>query len=294
MKNSEVVQAILNYHPEIKDYQGCDEWKAGDPQAECTGVAVALVPCVDVIKKAAALGCNLLIAHETIYYQTPDYREWRGSFINTVQKEKEQLLDQTKMAVWRDHDHMHRHHPDSIFWGVIKYLGWEAYYKPIKDDIQPFYYAFEIPETSVGALAKELTEKIGMNGIRYMGNADDKISRVAIVAHIYPNSFFVDGIKEDGYYHSYDMTLMERMEKDGIQAIIPGEIIEWTILSYIRDGIDLKKPVACFNIGHYNWEELGMRYAGDWLREILPKELPVHYIPTTDHWNYLVNTEKHR
>lgn len=161
----------------------------------------------------------MLITHETIYYQTPDYPCWKGEFENSVQKEKEVLLQNTKMTIWRDHDHMHTHKPDFIFTGVIKYLGWENYYIPKEQDTLPLYYAFEIPETSVETLAKELIEKIGMNGIRYMGRPEDKIKRVAIAAHIYPNSFGEDGIGEDDYYHSYDMELMRRMEEDGIQAI---------------------------------------------------------------------------
>lgn len=49
--------------------------------------------------------------------------------------------------------------------------------------------------------------------------------------------------------------------ENGIDAIIPGEIIEWTVLSYIRDAVQLGKNKAVFNIGHFNLEELGMKYA---------------------------------
>ena len=34
----------------------------------------------------------------------------------------------------------------------------------------------------------------------------------------------VDEIKEDGYYHSYDMEIMKYMETENIDAIIPGEM----------------------------------------------------------------------
>ncbi len=80
---------------------------------------------------------------------------------------------------------------------------------------------------------------------------------------------------------------MKRMEEDGIQAIIPGEIIEWTILSYIRDGIEQGKPMACYNLGHFNWEELGMKYAADKITHLVGGELPVRYIPTGDAWRFV-------
>lgn len=284
MKISEVIDKILDYHPHLEDYTGCDEYKCGDPEQECTGVVSALVPTVEVIRQAAALGCNLIVTHEPISYQTPDFPEWKGRFPNKVYEAKQQLLKETGIVVWRDHDHMHAHQPDSIFTGVIRYMGWEDYYQPSED---PFIFPINLPETTVGELAAYIKEKLKLNGLRYMGRDDDKITKIALVGHIYPNSFIPDRIDEDGYYHDYSMVVIRHMEENGIQAIIPGEIIEWTTLAYIRDGITQGKPMACYNIGHFNWEELGMKYAADWIKELLGEELPVHYVPTGDAFSYV-------
>ena len=284
MKISEVVDKILAYHPRLEDYTGGDEYKCGDPGRECTGIVSALVPTVEVIRKAAALGCNLIVTHEPISYQTPDFPDWKGRFPNQVYEEKQQLLKETGIVVWRDHDHMHAHQPDSIFTGVIRHMGWEPYYQPC-DGL--FTYKIILPETTVGELAEYLKEKLNMNGLRYMGRASDKISKIALVGHLYPNSFMNDGIGEDGFYHDYSMEVIRLMEEDGVQAIIPGEIIEWTTLSYIRDGIAQGKPLACYNIGHFNWEELGMKYAADWIKDLVGTQLPVHYVPTGDAFSYI-------
>lgn len=104
MKNEEVIDRILQFHPDIPDYDGCDGYKSGNPSDECTGVVSALVPTVDVIRKTAELGCNLLVTHEPIYYQTPDYPEWKGEFENRVYDEKKALLERYGITVWRDHD----------------------------------------------------------------------------------------------------------------------------------------------------------------------------------------------
>ena len=156
--------------------------------------------------------------------QTPDFPDWKGDFENSVQKEKEVYIREHRLTVWRDHDHMHTHQPDSIFTGVIKYLGWESYFNTEISGMMPFFYVFDIPECTVSELGEELKEKIGMNGVRIVGNPEDKMKRVAIVAHLYPNSAMVDEIKEDGYYHSYDMEIMKYMETENIDAIIPGEM----------------------------------------------------------------------
>lgn len=168
---------------------------------------------------------------------------------------------------------------------MIKYLGWEEYYRPSEKAVM--YYSFVLPETTVKELGVYLKEKLHLNGLRFMGRPEDKISRVALVGHLCPNCFYPDGVHEDGFYRDYAMELMRIMELDGIEAIIPGEIIEWAVLAYIRDAVAQGKKEACFNIGHFNLGELGMRYAKDWLEELVEYQVPVHYIPTEDGFSYL-------
>lgn len=71
--------------------------------------------------------------------QTPDFPDWKGDFENSVQKEKEAYIREHRLTVWRDHDHMHTHQPDSIFAGVIKYLGWESYFNTEISGMMPFF-----------------------------------------------------------------------------------------------------------------------------------------------------------
>lgn len=286
MKNKDVIQKILNYHPPINDYIGCDGYKCGNPEAECSGVVSALVPTVEVIRKTADLGCNLMIVHEPISYQTPDYPNWRGTFPNQVYEQKQELLDKYGITVWRDHDHIHTHQPDGIFSGVLKYLGWESYYAPM-DNAPPLMFQCNIPEMTVAELRQYLMEKLGLNGLRYIGKPEDRVSRIGLCAHLYPGAF--GQVRDDGdIYADYATMLIGEMEKEnGIQVLIPGEIIEWDILSYIRDAVALGQAKACMNIGHFNLEELGMRYAADWIRELIEYHLPVHYVPTGDIFRYI-------
>ena len=65
-------------------------------------------------------------------------------------------------------------------------------------------------------------------------------------------------------------------------------VIEWNLLSYIRDASQLGENKVCFNLGHFNWEELGAKYAADWIPELVGNELPVRYVKTDDMWNYAV------
>lgn len=286
MKIHEVIDRILAYHPRFpEDYRGCDEYKCGDPNAECTGIVTAIAPTIEVIRRAIELKANLIIVHEPSFYSTPDYPGWRADFDNTVYEEKIKLLTDNGICIWRDHDHMHAHRPDGIFTGVIKHLGWESYQKPVPLGV-PFSFYFEIPEITVAELGQQLKEKLNLNGLRYIGNPEGTIRKVALVGHLCLNAFGTDYEDENGYYHEYATDVIKLMES-GVDAIIPGEVIDWTAISYIRDAVMLGKNKAVFNVGHYNWEEPGMKYAAEWIGELIEHTLPVTFVPAGDIYDFM-------
>lgn len=286
MKIQEILDRLIAYHPALPEtYDGCDGLKWGDPQQECTGVAVALVPTVDAIRAAHAAGCNLLYVHEPTNYTSLDAPGWDLDFENKVFAAKEALLREYGMVIWRDHDRMHAHRPDSIFSGVIRYLGWEQYYRPEDSSIK-MGYVFELPETTVGELAAYLMEKLPMNGVRYVGKAEDKVRRVAITGHLLPDFGDIYGYTEEGVWQEYGTEVIRGLE-NGIDAIIPGEVIEWTALSYVRDAVALGMTKAVINIGHFSMEELGMLNARDYLRELTEGQVPVVYLPGKDIYSFL-------
>lgn len=287
MKIKDIVEKIKTYHPAIDENSTCDGYKCGSGDWECTGIVSALVPTVDVIKRTIELGANLIITHEPTYYLTPDYSEWKADFANSVQKEKQELLARHDITIWRDHDRMHAHNPDTIFFGVMQELGWEKYYNEKLSGGLPFIYPFVLPQTTVKDLGLFLKEKLQLNGLRYIGNPNDKISKVALVAHLYPNAFYKDGIGGNGYYYDYATQIMSLMEQNGIDAVIPGEIIEWNLLYYIRDAVYQGKPKACFNIGHFNLEELGMKAFAKTLKKLVENKVTVTYVPTKDGFGYM-------
>ena len=75
-------------------------------------------------------------------------------------------------------------------------------------------------------------EKIGMNGVRYIGNPDDLVSRLAMVGHLYP--MFAGPRKEGERPLEYSVQIIQDLEEK-VDVIIPGETIDWTVLSYVHD-----------------------------------------------------------
>lgn len=286
MTIQEILDRVSEYHPDLgEDYHGCDEVKFGDCSQECTGIVSALVPTVDVIRRAVELKANLLYVHEPVSYLTPDWPEWKADYKCRIYDEKLKLLKENKIVLVRDHDHMHAHKPDSIFTGVLKYLGWMECLT--EEQKIPFGYTVCFPKAKkLREINQELIEKIGMQGLRFIGNPEAELKKIAFTGHIYPDAFIPQHFNEDGSWSDYATEIIREMEQDGVECIIPGEVIEWTVLSYIRDGISLGKNLACINPGHFNWEELGARYAKDWLMELTENKVSVFYVPTGDMWKY--------
>ncbi len=283
MKHKDIIAKICAYHPPVDESITCDGYKAGDPEDECTGVVTALAPTMDVIRKTIELGANLLIVHEPIFYMTPDFPEWKTDFRNTVADEKAKLIEEYHITIWRDHDRMHANVPDSIFSGVAWKLGWEEYQV---QSSTPCTFVYHVPETTVQEMKDFLEDRFHMNGLRYIGDPAHKISKIAIVGHLCPGLFMEEKVDEKGHYHDYATAIIKEMEEGRIDAVIPGEIVEWNVLSYINDAVSLGKNRACFNVGHFNLEEPGMEYAAKWVRDLLPEDVKVHYVRVEDQYRY--------
>ena len=95
MKIQEVIDRIITYHPPMtpdEHHPTCDTIKYGDPDQECTGVTVTCFASADVIRRAAALGDNLIVAHEPRFWS--DNEDTTGLEESPVLKGKKALLEQ--------------------------------------------------------------------------------------------------------------------------------------------------------------------------------------------------------
>ncbi|HBC79414.1 MAG TPA: hypothetical protein DCZ51_12330, partial [Bacteroidales bacterium] len=89
-----------------------DVFKAGDPTTPVKGIVTTMFATMDVLKKAVELNCNLIIAHEPLFY---NHRDETTQFQNDpVFLEKKKFIDDNKLVVWRFHDYIHRIKPDAI------------------------------------------------------------------------------------------------------------------------------------------------------------------------------------
>jgi putative NIF3 family GTP cyclohydrolase 1 type 2 len=233
-----------------------DTVKSGDSSRPITGIVTTFLATSAVIERAAALGANLVIPHEPVFYNHLDDTSWLSD--DPVYQAKRRLLDAHGIVVWRLHDHIHLRRPDGILAGVLQDLGWEAYVRPDP----PFLCV--IPPMSLRALAGLLKQRLGAPGLRVIGDPEMECRRV--------------GLRVGAPGGQAQITTLSRYDLD---VLVCGEINEWETSIYVRDASAAGKRVALVVAGHAASEEAGMRWLADLLHEHFPA-IPVTHVPAGD------------
>jgi putative NIF3 family GTP cyclohydrolase 1 type 2 len=252
----EVVQRIQEHVGVPWQKETVDTFKAGDPDAKVTGIAVTMMATFDVLQRAAASGANLIITHEPTFYNHLDvFTEIPQKESDPVLTEKLAFIKQHHLVVWRFHDHWHKHAPDGIEAGMTHALGWEAF-----QDKQNQYF-FTIPETTLDKLAAALKARLELHTMRVVGDPQMKVTRVAL-------SPGAAGMQRE----------IGALENPGIQLLITGESREWETVEYAADAVSEKKNKALIILGHIPSEQAGMEECTRWLKTFV-SEVPVNFVP---------------
>ena len=148
---------------------------SGSPDTDVSGIVTTFMATIEVIRKAIKHGANMIITHEPTFYTGHDTTQWLED--DPVFKEKMKLINDNGIVIWRYHDYMHMAKPDRIYEGLYKQLGWELIKKDTRDDP----WNVEIEETTVGALAKSLKEKLHMETIQIVGKLEDPVKKICIL-----------------------------------------------------------------------------------------------------------------
>jgi putative NIF3 family GTP cyclohydrolase 1 type 2 len=238
-----------------------DVIKAGDPQTPVKGIVTTMFATMDVLKKAVAMNCNLIIAHEPLFYNHLD--ETKQFQNDPVILEKQKYIKDHGLVIWRFHDYIHMMDPDGISMGMIEKLGWNSYRTNGSLD------KFSLPQTTLNDLLKELKLKFPGNAFQVIGKGDMKVSNIAFDCGA-PGS----------------MAHIRDLQDENIDVVIAGESQQWETYEYTRDAVLQGRNKAVIFIGHINSEEAGMQYCATWLKGFI-KDVPVHFVESgAAHWSY--------
>jgi putative NIF3 family GTP cyclohydrolase 1 type 2 len=231
-----------------------DTFKAGDPNAEIKGIAVAWQSYTWALEKAVHLGCNVIISHEPTFYNHFDKHEDKYYTQLPGFGEKKQFIEDKSLIIIRCHDLWDQMPEIGITDSWAKLLGLSN--AVIRDG---YYQVYEIPETSVNHFAKQMAASIkplGQDGVEVIGPLDKLVRRVGI------GTGAIAGLYE--FVSKYHVDL----------AVCTDDAF-----SYWRDGeyaIDQQIPVIVAN--HAVSEEIGIQNLARHLKKEFPM-IPVHHIP---------------
>jgi putative NIF3 family GTP cyclohydrolase 1 type 2 len=239
----EVIDTILKEGGLTPLHDTVDTLKSGHANQLVTGIITTMFPTISVIEQAAKQGGNFIIAHEPIYYNHKDEANWVEN--NSVQKQKQRLLEQHKIAVWRFHDYCHSLKPDAITYGIAKKANWLPYY-------QSGQMVLTIPPLSLSQLVQHLKSSLDIAHVRIIGNPEQACRRIALL----PGAW--GGQKQ--------VAVVEEEKPD---VLVVGEASEWETVEYVRDARSFGTKTALIVLGHSVSEEPGMEWLADWLRSKL-------------------------
>jgi len=233
-----------------------DTFKAGNPSDRVTGVACTFMATVEVLKKAAASGCNLVITHEPSYYNHLDTKERLEN--DPVYAAKQAIIEENKLIIFRFHDHWHRTTPDGIYTGMLRKMIWDTYLVEGEKNI------FDLHGVKMEHLTNHFKSVFPEADIRVVGDPGLKVQRAAFSAGA-PGS-------------AAHLRLLQRGD---INLLVIGEAPEWETIEYVRDASQAGQPRALLILGHAVSEEAGMEYCAEWMRSFLP-DVPILFIPAGD------------
>jgi len=230
-----------------------DTFKTGNPDTPVTGIATTFIASLDVLRRAAAAGRNLLIAHEPTFYNHLDKTgDIEG---DAVLAAKRAFIDKHGLIVWRFHDHWHMRKPDGIIRGMTEALGWDKFRNPQPEPL------FTIPETTLEELAAGIKQRLKVRTLRVVGDPRMSVTKVGLSPGA---SGSVSHIKALGRYE--------------VEVLLAGEGSEWQTAEYVRDAVAAGKRKAVILLGHVVSEEAGMEYCARWLKTFI-SGVPIEFIP---------------
>ena len=229
-----------------------DTFKAGGPNTTVTGIATTVFASFDMIQRAVAAGLNMIVPHEVTFWNDRDDVSIVSA--DPLYREKADFLTRHNVVIFRMHDHMHDQRPDFTYVGSARELGLEAKYETAAGS-----HRFILPETTLGALATALQQRLGVRALRVVGDPNARVSRIQLgVGYATPavNSPEIDVVISG-----------EQQEVDGVLDSP----------EYVLDAVSLGIPKGWIMLGHAVSEESGMLEMAQWIRSFVT-EVPVQLV----------------
>ena len=256
MTGREVVERIKqNLGAPWREDSYRDTFKLGNPDSTVRGIATTVIVTYDVIQRAHAAGLNMVIAHETTFWNDRD--ETKDLLDNALYKEKVAFAVDHDMIIWRMHDHMHVMQPDYTVVGSLRSIGVKG---GEKSGVRPGILT--IPEMTLGEFAAQVKRLTGSRAFRCVGDPSAKVSKILLGP----------GYGTPRMTAEVDVVIGgEQQEADG----------QFDNAEYVADATSLGIPKGLILLGHVISEQPGMEDLAHWLEGFIP-DVPVRFVPAEE------------
>ena len=253
MTARELVAWIDAQEPQTGSEEG---FKFGDPEVEVTGVLVCWMATTAALEGAIAAGCNLVLAHETLFLPQSEpidgERCWRT---NRLRMER---MHEGRITLYRAHGKLDRL---CLFDAFVSALGLSQVCAG-----EGYTRIYALPPTSIVDLAERAKRATGLPAVRVTGDPARLVTRV--------------GLPWGGLGLFVNISFMQRLVENGAEAGICGETDEYAMRFAEDAGLSLVET------SHAACENLGLREVSARLRAAFPG-LPVVFHDRGPGWQVL-------
>lgn len=226
-----------------------DQLLYGDEEQEVQAVAVTFMANQEVLEQAVKLGISFIISHEGLYYSHQQAHPQPGD--SDIFYRREQYIKQHHLAIYRYHDHCHRHQPDLITRGLVNKLGWQNYIT-VEAAVATIV---QLPSIRLNEIIHGVKESLQLPYLRFRGDLNGHCKKIGVLVG----------------YRGNGASLIPLIAEHQLDAVIIGEGMEWEAPEYIRDAAQLERPCAIIVLGHAESELPGIELIAHMLQQAFPQ-----------------------
>ncbi len=262
MTVQELDKFFVDLDPSKRKPDGRDGIKWGDPNAQVKAVATTWMATMSVIRRAAELGCNVIVTHEPTFYWD-DVRSEKAEYQIAAEnatpvEQKQKLLNENGIAVIRIHDLWDGYPEYGITDSLARALNWRN--RINEGGRVPMWQVRPVP---LGEVARHAKVRLRLRSIRVVGDMSEDVSKIALAV---------------GAFGGLPVVL--KAIEEGADCLMGGECSEWQVVRFCEDvGFGL------ILLGHAESEGPGMEAMAQFLQEKLGLE--THYVPPEGTFVYL-------
>lgn len=236
-----------------------DGFKAGDPARLVTGIAATTMATLDVLRRSAAAGQNLVITQEPVFYSADDRPGNRAA--DSVYLAKKSFVDDHKLVVWRFSDHWNVRIPDQAAAALADRLGWT------RQRLAGAEHIYQVPETTLREVSNRVGKALDLRGgLRIVGQPDMRVRTVLVSAGAIGVPFAIEHLRR-------------------ADVVIAGEPREWEVVPYVLDSWSGDRGKGLIAVGRLVSEAPGVEACAAWIRTLVP-EVRVEAYPLADpYWS---------